>query len=201
MSKALADYSLTTDAAYCLPCFLYTKPSNRQRENAFTIEGFRSWKKVNGKDCAFLSHIGRDHNSAHKNAVKKCNDLLRMEQHIDTLIDNITPEIIERNRLKLKVSIVAVRWLTFQHCAFRGHDESLGSLNRDNFLEFIRDIASFSKDVEKVVLENAPGNASYISHQIQQEILSIYSDRIRDVIRNEIGDQKYCIIVDETKDV
>ncbi|XP_074290787.1 uncharacterized protein LOC141617487 [Silene latifolia] len=98
-----------------------------------------------------------------------------MEQHIDTLIDNITPKIIERNRLKLKVSIVVVRWLTFQHCAFRGHDESVGSLNR--------------------------GNASYTSHQIQQEILSIYSDRIRDVIRNEIGDQKYCIIVDETKDV
>ncbi|XP_074282861.1 uncharacterized protein LOC141607409 [Silene latifolia] len=195
------EYSPTTDAAYCLPCFLYAKPSNRQRENAFTIEGFRSWKKVNGKDCAFLSHIGRDHNSAHKDAVKKCNDLLRMEQHIDTLIDNITPEIIERNRLKLKVSIVAVRWLTFQHCAFRGHDKSLGSHNRGNFLEFIRAIASFSKDVEKVVLENAPGNASYTSHQIQQEILSIYSDRIRDVIRNEIGDQKYCIIVDETKDV
>ncbi|XP_074271746.1 uncharacterized protein LOC141595681 [Silene latifolia] len=124
-----------------------------------------------------------------------------MEQHIDTLIDNITPEIIERNRLKLKVSIVAVIWLTFQHCAFRGHDESVGSLNRGNFLEFIRVIASFSKDVEKVVLENAPGNASYTSHQIQQEILSIYRGRIRNVIRTEIGDQKYCIIVDETKDV
>ncbi|KAK9714795.1 hypothetical protein RND81_06G120700, partial [Saponaria officinalis] len=181
--------------------FLYAKPSGRQRENAFTIEGFRSWNKVNGKDCVFLKHIARDHNSAHKDAVKKCNDLLRMEQHIDTLIDNITPEIIERNRLKLKVSIVAVRWLTFQHCAFRRHDESVGSLNRGNFLEFIQTIASFSKDVEKVVLENAPGNASYTSHQIQQEILSIYSGRIRDVIRNEIGDQKYCIIVDETKDV
>ncbi|KAK9672854.1 hypothetical protein RND81_12G129600 [Saponaria officinalis] len=195
------EYSPTTNAAYCLPCFLYAKPSGRQRENAFTIEGFRSWNKVNEKDCAFLKHIGRDHNSAHKDAVKKCNDLLRMEQHIDTLIDNITPEIIERNRLKLKVSIVAVRWLTFQHCAFRGHDESVGSLNRGNYLEFIQAIVSFSEDVEKVVLENAPGNASYTSHQIQQEILSIYSGRIRDVIRNEIGDQKYCIIVDETKDV
>ncbi|KAK9713583.1 hypothetical protein RND81_06G037100 [Saponaria officinalis] len=103
------EYSPTTNAAHCLPCFLYAKPSGRQRENAFTIEGFRSWNKVNGKDCAFLKHIGRDHNSAHNDAVKKCNDLLRMEQHIDTLIDNITPEIIERNRLKLKVSIVAVR--------------------------------------------------------------------------------------------
>lgn len=124
------EYSPTTDAAYCLPCFLYAKPSSRQRENAFTTQGFRSWKKVNGKDCAFLSHIGRDHTSAHKDAVKRCNDLMKMEQHIDTMIDNITPEIIERNRLKLKVSIVAVRWLTFQHCAFRGHDESVGSLNR-----------------------------------------------------------------------
>ncbi|KAK9667942.1 hypothetical protein RND81_13G022400 [Saponaria officinalis] len=164
------EYSSITNAAYCLPCFLYAKPSGCERENAFTIEGFRSWNKVNGKDCAFLKHIGRDHNSAHKDAVKK-------------------------------FSIVAVRWLTFQHCAFRGHDESAGSLNRGNFLKFIQAIASFSKDVEKVVLENALGNASYTSHQIQQEILSIYSGRIRDVIRNDIGDQKYCIIVDETKDV
>ncbi|KAK9676735.1 hypothetical protein RND81_11G096700 [Saponaria officinalis] len=133
------EYSPTTNATYyCLLYFLYAKPSGRERENAFTIEGFCSWNKVNEKDCAFLKHIGRDHYSAHKDAVKKCNDLLRMEQHIDTLIDNITPEIIERNRLKLKVSIVAVvvRWLTFQHCAFRGHDESIGSLNRGNFLEF-----------------------------------------------------------------
>ncbi|KAK9705452.1 hypothetical protein RND81_07G058300 [Saponaria officinalis] len=149
------EYSPTTNAAYCLPCFLYAKPSGRQRENAFTIEGFRSWNKVNGKDCAFLKHIGRDHNSAHKDA----------------------------------------------HCALRGHNESVGSLNRGNFLEFIEVIASFSKDVEKVVLENAPGNASYTSHQIQQEILSIYSGRIRDVIRNEIGDQKEQMTVERLFDL
>ncbi|KAK9664915.1 hypothetical protein RND81_14G077000 [Saponaria officinalis] len=39
------EYSPTTNAAYCLPCFLYAKPSGCQRENAFTIEGFRSWNK------------------------------------------------------------------------------------------------------------------------------------------------------------
>ncbi|KAK9713820.1 hypothetical protein RND81_06G053300 [Saponaria officinalis] len=188
-------------AAYCIPCFLYATPSNCTGKNAFTIQGFRSWKKVNdGEKCAFLGHIERDHNSTHRIAVKKCNDLMKMEQHIDTIIDNITPEIIEMNRLRLKVSIFAIKWLTFQHCPLRGHDESVGSQNRGNFVEFLQAIASFSKDIESVVL-NAPKNASYTSPQIQKEILSIFASKIREVIRKEIGDQKFCIIVDETKDI
>ncbi|CAN6270538.1 unnamed protein product, partial [Urochloa humidicola] len=35
------------------------------------------------------------------------------------------------NRLHLKVSIDSVRWLAFQACPFRGHDESASSMNQD----------------------------------------------------------------------
>ncbi|XP_059637948.1 uncharacterized protein LOC132279902 [Cornus florida] len=42
------EYSPSKDAAYCLPCFLFgAKPTGRPGTNAFTSEGFRSWKKVN----------------------------------------------------------------------------------------------------------------------------------------------------------
>ncbi|KAK9676664.1 hypothetical protein RND81_11G092200 [Saponaria officinalis] len=183
-------YSPTTDAAYCLPCFLYETPSNRMVKITFTIEGFRSWKKVNdGENCAFLGHIGRDHNSTHKIAVKKCKDLMKMEQHIDTIIDIITSEIIERNRLRLKVSIFAIKWLTFQHCPLRGHDKSVGSQNRGNFLQFLQAIASFSKDIESVIL-NAPKNASYMVSTVEG-VLSNFASKMREVIRKEIGDQKF----------
>ena len=39
--------------------------------------GFKSWRKVNnGKNCAFLKHIGKDPCSPHNIAVSACQDLL-----------------------------------------------------------------------------------------------------------------------------
>jgi hypothetical protein len=40
--------------------------------------------------------------------------------HIENVIAVKDKEKLERNRLRLKVSIVAVKWLAFQACAFRG---------------------------------------------------------------------------------
>ena len=60
------------------------------------------------------------------------------------------------NRLRVKASVDIVRWLTFQACAFRGHDESATSENQGNFLELLTLLASYNKDVDRVVLENAP---------------------------------------------
>jgi hypothetical protein len=54
------EYSEDKDVAYCLPCFLFTKkPTGQFGGSAFTIEGFRNWKKVNdGTHSSFLIHIG-----------------------------------------------------------------------------------------------------------------------------------------------
>ncbi|KAH1073882.1 hypothetical protein J1N35_026210 [Gossypium stocksii] len=106
---------------------------------------------------------------------------------------------ISANRLRLKTSIDVVRWLSFQGCAFRGHDESSGSKNRGNFLELLSLLASYDEKVEDV-LKSAPQNASYTSSTIQKEILQIYASRVRNVIREEIGDRKFSIIVDEARD-
>jgi len=63
--------------------------------------------------------------------------------------------------------------LAFQGCPFRGHDESLDSLNRGNFLEVVKD----------VVLEKAPRNANYTSSDVQKEILSILARKVQKSIR------------------
>ncbi|KAK4478831.1 hypothetical protein RD792_014332 [Penstemon davidsonii] len=108
--------------------------------------------------------------------------------------------MILENRLRLKTSIDAIRWLTFQGCAFRGHDETIDSLNRGNFIELVKLLASYNSNVKNVVLENAPGNAQYISPTIQKDILRIFARKVRAVICKEIGDAKYCIIIDEARD-
>jgi hypothetical protein len=47
--------------------------------------------------------------------------------------------------------------------------------NRRNFLELVKLLAFYNKDVDVVVLENAPGNAKYTSPEVQIELLSIYA--------------------------
>jgi len=46
-----------------------------------------------------------------------------------------------------------------------------------------------------------PYNCKYTSPDIQKEILSIFASKIRKYIREEIGDSKFSILVDETCDV
>nr|XP_025702624.1 zinc finger MYM-type protein 1-like [Arachis hypogaea] len=190
------EYSPEVDAAFCLPCYLFSRKSS-----PFTSGGFRNWKKVNnGKDCAFLSHVGKSLNSPHNIAVKSCKDLLNQLCHIDKVLAKQSSQQVLSNRLRLKASIDTVKWLTFQACAFRGHDESHESQNRGNFLEMLKLLASYNKEVDAVVLDNAPQNAIYTSPSIQKEILHVFARKVQNEIRNEIGNAKFCLIVDEARD-
>ena len=111
-----------------------------------------------------------------------------------------TSQAIVNNRLRLKTSIDCIRYLTFQGCTFRGHDEGPDSKNRGNFSEIIKLISNYREYVANVVLEKAPGNANYTSPQIQKEILGLLSFRVQRAIREEIDDAKYYIIIDEAHD-
>lgn len=147
-----------------------------------------------------MTHIGSGPCSPHNNAVSSGHALLKQPCHIENVIVVKDKEKAERNRLRLKVSIAVVKWLTFQACAFRGHDERPQSKNQGNFLEMVKLLAEFNPEIAKVVMGNAPYGAKYTSHDIQNEILSIFACKIREHIREEIGDYKYSILVDETCD-
>ena len=150
----------------------------------------------------YIRHVGKDPNSPHKIVVKCCEDLKNYLRHANW---ETNIKRIKNNWLRLKTSIECTRWLAFQACAFRGHDESLDSKNRGNFIKLIKFTSTFNDKVASVVLENAPWNAKYISPTIQKEILHIFASNVqnenmRNAICEEIGDAKFCILVDEARD-
>ncbi|KAL1349338.1 hypothetical protein AAHE18_07G149900 [Arachis hypogaea] len=156
------EYSIEDDAIYCFPCFLFAKePSINTGSNAFIENGFRNWKKVNSE--------------------KEC-----------ALLNHIGkgPNSFHHKALKSS-SIDCIRWLTFQGCAYRGHDESQSSSNRGNFLKMLKFLGSYNERVKKNVLENALKNAKYTSNDVQKEILHILATKVRNSIREEIGDAKF----------
>jgi hypothetical protein len=62
-------------------------------------------------------------NSAHRFVTKCLENLKNQSCHIEKVVKRqTTPEILD-HRLYIKASIGIIRWLTFQACAFRGHDE------------------------------------------------------------------------------
>ncbi|XP_055960641.1 uncharacterized protein LOC130015115 [Mercurialis annua] len=175
------EYSPSKDDAFCLPCYIFNKPNEHFGGNAFTIKGFQNWKKVNdGKNVLFY---------------------VILSQHIDNVLSKQSSVDVANNRLRLKTTIDAVRWLTFQTCSLRGNDESEESINSGNCREMVKLLASYNESVNKVVLENALKNAKYISPDVQKEILSIFAKKVRRTIREEIGEAKFCIIVDESRDL
>ena len=154
--------------------YFIKKTLGKKGSEKFSVEGFRRWKKVNnGKDCSFLTHMGKDSKYAHNYAVKCYDDLKNKSCHMEQLVEKQTEEDIKRNRLRLKVTIDVLRWLAFQACSFRGHDESPGSKNQGNFLEMVKLLAAYDEEIGAVVLGNAPQNDKYSSPTIQKELLHI----------------------------
>ncbi|XP_073315871.1 uncharacterized protein [Primulina huaijiensis] len=139
--------------------------------------------------------------SPHTMCERRAENLMRPSQHIDKVMYAQSKEEKEKNHLRLSTSIVAVRWLALQGCAFRGNDESLSSSNRGNFLKLVKAFAKMNTEIDEVVLENAPKNAQYIAPEIQKEILHIMANRVRQMVREEVGDKYFCILVDKARDI
>ncbi|XP_026415855.1 zinc finger MYM-type protein 1-like [Papaver somniferum] len=138
-------------------------------------------------------------NTFHFTSVEKGQNLKNTSQHISTIIEVQSKETIQKNRLRFITLIECARWLAFQQCPFRGHDESKISKNRGSFIEMIRYSDTLNEKVKEVFLDNAPRNATYTSPTIQKEILNIISNKVKNEICEDIGNRKYCILVDECK--
>ena len=153
------------DAVFCLHCFVFSGGSNdRSGKNAFIEKGFRNWKKVNdGRNCAFLLMLDHLQVLLIVFVWIPGETLMKPSHYIENVFHKQCSQSIKNNRFRMKTSIDAIKWLTFQGCALRGHDESSNPQNRGNFIELIKFLASYNQKIGNVVLDNAPGNAQYMS--------------------------------------
>jgi hypothetical protein len=104
-------------------------------------------------------------------------------------------------RTCLNASVDYVRFLQQQGLAFRGHDESKGSSNQENFLELLRFLAKHNKEIDKVVLDNAPENHQMIAPHIQRDIANAAVSETLDAILKDLGNSSFAILVDESRDI
>jgi hypothetical protein len=101
----------------------------------------------------------------------------------------------------LTYSLRCIKFLLHQGLAFRGHDESEESSNRGNFIELLKFLAGNSEEVNKYILDNAPGNCTLTSPDIKKQIIHCCAIETRNKIIEELGDEPYAILADESSDI
>ena len=164
--------------------------------DSFVIEGFRNWKKKE----RFQIHVGGP-NSAHNENWRKCQNLMNQKQHIEVAYSKQSNQARKEYRVRLTAAVDCVRFLLRQGLAFRGHDESEDSKNQGNFLELLRFLAEHNETINNVVLKNAPKNLKVTAPDIQKDIVHVIASETTCAIINDLGDDLFSILVDESRDI
>jgi hypothetical protein len=186
------EYSVKKDAGFCFICYLFKKGS---RSNNFSVGGWDNWNRGND---ALLKHCG---SKAHKAAEERYIGFINPKVAIDYNIDKWSEEELRLYMKRLTYSLRCIKFLLHQGLAFRGHDESEESSNRGNFIELLKFLAENSEEVNKYVLNNAPGNCTLTSPTIQKQIIHCCALETRKKIIEELGDEPYAILADESSDI
>ena len=190
------EYSIKKDSVFCFFCYLFKhKKYKGKGSDKFIVDGWRNWHVG---DKALLKHC---RSQAHKEAHEKYIAYLTPSAAIDQKIEKWSDEEIRLYKMRLTYSLKCIKFLLRQGLAFRGHDESEESSNRGNFIELLKFLAANSEEVNKFVLNNAPGNCSLTSPMIQNQIISCFAIGTRKKIIEEIGEDRFAILADESSDV
>ncbi|XP_073304595.1 uncharacterized protein [Primulina huaijiensis] len=191
------EYSVEKDTTYCLYCYLFNTTKEKQAGGeAFVNEGFTNWKC---KDRLNI-HVGQ-HDSEHHKSRMNCETLMNQDEHIQSVLHKLSKQMRNDYRICLNASIDCIRVLWRQGHSFRGHDETESSLNPGNFLIQLEFLGAHNKEINDVILKNAPKNCKLTSPDIQKDILSACATETINVIIRDVGDSLFSILVDESRDV
>jgi hypothetical protein len=191
------EYSESTDKAYCFTCFLFRDPTKKGAGyKSFVVDGWNCW---NNKE-RLKEHVGGV-GSPHNVALKKCEVLLQQEQHIDVALRSQLESSKNAYYVRLNGAIDTSRLLLKQGLAFRGHDESKTSYNRGNYREFYHCLAEHDPALAKALTVDAADNSLLVSSDIQKDIVKCFADEILHSILEDIGQDVFCLLVDESRDV
>ena len=187
----LLEYSRERNAAYCYPCRLFTTEPGKYWET-FT---FSDWKHAMGKDGIIPCH---DHCKTHMQAWQEYMKNKESGTSVANKLDAARSKLITKNRHYLKTILEVLLACSQQEIALRGHDESMKSLNRGDFLEILKLIASH----DEVVNERLMWTQECTLPIIQNELLHIMGEMIQSIICCKIREAGlFSILVDETKDI
>ncbi|KAL4626176.1 hypothetical protein ACB092_05G077000 [Castanea dentata] len=170
------EYSIAKDAAFCFYCYLFGKDVGKQGGGDTLVKkGFRLWNQL-GKLDSHVGGVNSAHNQAQSNQDKA------------------------EYRIQLNAIVDCVRFLLFRGLAFRGHDESQGSSDKGNFLEFLQFLGDHNESINEV-MQNTWKNCKLTHPDIQKDMVNAIAHETSKAIIEDLGNGFFSILVDESRDI
>ena len=185
-------YSASDAGGYCKLCVMFP-PKNSRLSNAVLVNRpFQNLQKAKGKEGVLDRHGQQDY---HKSSVTECKLFCQAfrqpENHVDTLLNQKRKKTYEDNVHILKSIILAVILCGKQNIPLRGHRDDGTSLNSNtgNFLAVLELLAT-RDDILCKHLENGKKNCRYTSKTIQNQIINVIADYLRNKITRDLTEGK-----------
>ena len=165
-------------------------------QEAFVSNGFQNWKsaleKFRAHQCcvAYKTSVlaWETGKQTHRNP----------ERNVMSLINQQQKKIVDENRQYLKNIVETLVFLGRQGISLRGHRENEESSNRGNFLELLMFQAKNNPSITRLFANKEKG-ATYTSPGIQNELLNVIGENIRDGTIKEA--RMFALILDESLDI
>ena len=172
---------------------------------AFVSVGYNNWKKALENGRGFRKH---NDSKSHAFAFKAYQTFITGKP-VDTQLSeeadrevSLRQETIRRNRLTIGRIFNVIRFIARMALPFRGHDESDTSENRGLFLKLITYLANNGDNILAGHLNDAAGNAKYLSSTSQNEMIEIIGEEIQNaIVLRAKAAVVFSVMMDETTDV
>jgi hypothetical protein len=188
-------YSQSTGDVFCVPCLVF----GRQESQSAFRTGFSDWKHAPNRA------VEHESNTDHKSAIIAWSSRSITARRIDCeLVKHIETERKYWRDVLLRV-VETIKFLSERGLAFRGDDETFGSLTNGNYMGILELICKFDpfllQHVEKYG-GAGKGVTSYLSKTICDELIEHIGRKVVCDIVAEIKAAKYySISVDSTPDI
>lgn len=191
VAREWLSYSPSTGNVFCFFCKLFSNDSS-----AFT-HGFSDWKH---SDRVEMHEAGQPHRKAvltwlARTQVRGIDAGLQAQLKDET---NYWKEVLRR-------VVAVIKFLSARGLAFRGENETLGSVHNGNYLGILELLAEFDPFLDEHLKRfgnKGRGTPSYLSSNICEEFIALMGQRVQSEIIMQLQHAKYfSLIVDSTPDL
>ena len=201
-------YSKSEDGGYCKYCVLFGRCESSVKElGVLVTRPLTNFKKASEK---LVEHFTKSRKS-HQNAMEKAMTFIAVTEKqalsIDQQLNTEISKRIAENRTKLQSIAATVVFCRRQGIALRGHRDdgpvapTETTVIHGNFQALLQFRIDSGDAVLKEHLQTASRNAMYTSKEIQNEMIGVCGDIIRNKILQRIRKaQFFSVIADEATD-